>query len=125
MKRLMIVDDALIMRMKIKEIATHAGWDVVCEATNGIEAVERFQEHRPDLVTMDLVMPELDGLGALSQIRQLDPQARIVMVSAVDQKEKLEACITGGAMDFIVKPFDAQRLRAFFEKYRDPDRDRD
>ena len=113
----MIVDDALIMRMKIKQIAISSGWNIACEATNGLEAVELYKQHQPDLVTLDLVMPELDGLGALKQIMEFDSQAKIVMVSAVDQKEKLEACIMGGAMDFIVKPFDVDRLRGFFDKY--------
>ncbi len=118
MNRLLIVDDALIMRMKIKEIANAAGWDVVAEAKNGQQAVELYQQHQPDLVTLDMVMPELDGLAALRAIRQLDPQAQVVMVSAVDQKDRLNDCITSGAVDFIVKPFDPDRLKAFFERYR-------
>ena len=116
--RLMIVDDSLIMRMKIKEIATEVGWDVVAEAVDGEEAVELFQQHRPELVTLDMVMPEMDGLAALKAIRAVDPQAQVVMVSAVDQKKKLNECIASGAMDFIVKPFESARLRAFFERYR-------
>ena len=82
MKRLLIVDDALIMRMKIREVATKAGWTVVAEATNGAEAVELFRQHCPDLVTLDMVMPEMDGLSALKAIRASFPEARIVMVSA-------------------------------------------
>ena len=116
--RLMIVDDSLIMRMKIKDIATEAGWEVVAQATNGAEAVELFQQHRPELVTLDMVMPEMDGLAALKAIRAVDPQAQVVMVSAVDQKQKLNECIAGGAMDFIVKPFEPARLRSFFARYR-------
>ena len=116
--RLMIVDDALIMRMKIKDIASAAGWNVVAEAKDGAEAVELYEQHQPDMVTLDMVMPKLDGLAALRAIRESHPHAQIVMISAVDQKEKLNDCITSGAMDFIVKPFEPARLRAFFERYR-------
>ena len=115
MKRLMIVDDALIMRMKIREIATKAGWTVVAEAKNGVEAVQLFNEHHPDMVTLDMVMPEMDGLSALKAIRASCPEANVVMVSAVNQKDKLRECIAEGAMDFVVKPFEPDQLLSFFE----------
>ena len=115
--RLMIVDDALIMRMKIREIAARAGWTVVAEADNGEDAVAKFNEHQPDLMTLDMVMPRMDGLAALKAIRAQHTAARIVMVSAVNQKEKLRECIVSGALDFIVKPFDPEQLRDFFVKY--------
>lgn len=118
MNSLLIVDDALIMRMKIREIALRAGWSVVAEATNGAEAVRLFEEHHPDMVTLDMVMPEMDGLSALKAIRHNHPDANVVMVSAVNQKEKLRECIAAGAMDFIVKPFDPNQLQSFFTKYR-------
>ncbi len=118
MNRLMIVDDALIMRMRIREVATLAGWTVVAEAANGNEAVRLFNELQPDLVTLDMVMPEMDGLQALRAIRAAKPDASVVMVSAVNQKEKLRECIVEGALDFIVKPFDPEQLRAFFERTR-------
>jgi two-component system chemotaxis response regulator CheY len=118
MNRLMIVDDALIMRMRIREVATLAGWTVVAEAANGNEAVRLFNELQPDLVTLDMVMPEMDGLQALRAIRAAKPDASVVMVSAVNQKEKLRECIVEGALDFIVKPFDPEQLRAFFEHAR-------
>ena len=119
MKRLLIVDDALIMRMKIREIAIQAGWTVVAEGTNGTEAVRLFDEHRPDLVTLDMVMPEMDGLSALKAIRGSHPTANVVMVSAINQKSKLSACIDAGAMDFIVKPFDAVRFEKFLgDRYK-------
>lgn len=121
-KRLLIVDDAIIMRMRIKDIAREAGWEIAGEAANGEEAVARFEEFRPDLVTLDIVMPAMDGVAALKQIRQSHPQARVVMVSAVDQKEKLTECIRLGAIDFIVKPFDKSALKSLFEKLsRDTD----
>ncbi len=118
MNQLMIVDDALIMRMKIRDIAREAGWNVVAEATDGEEAVRLFQEHRPDLVTLDMVMPGMDGRAALKAIRGIDPQAQIVMLSAVNQKEKLRECIENGAIDFLVKPFDPRNLKSFFERQK-------
>ena len=118
MNRLLIVDDALIMRMKIRKIAESAGWTVVAEAVNGDVAVQMYRVHNPELVTMDMVMPNMDGLAALKAIRAEHPQAQIVMVSAVDQKDKLRECIASGAMDFIVKPFDDSQLRGFFERNR-------
>ena len=116
-KRLLIVDDALIMRKRIKDIAERAGWEVAGEATNGEEAVEMYRQESPDLVTLDIVMPKMDGVTALKHVLAADPQARVVMISAVDQKEKLSECIGSGAVDFIVKPFDSERLKRFFEKY--------
>ncbi|MBM4075175.1 MAG: response regulator [Planctomycetes bacterium] len=114
----MIVDDALIMRMKIREVATQAGWTVVAEADNGAEGVRLYDEHHPDLVTLDMVMPEMDGLAALKAIREKHPDANVVMVSAVNQKDQLRACITAGAIDFVVKPFDPQHLKSFFEHHQ-------
>ena len=110
--RLLVVDDALIMRTMIKDIARNAGWEVAGEAATGAEAVARYRELRPDLVTLDIVMPEMDGVEALRTIRGEHPDARVVMVSAIDQRAKLTECIQLGAHDFIVKPFDRQALRA-------------
>jgi len=115
-KRVLIVDDALIMRKRIKEIALQAGWLVAGEAETGYEALDLFQRERPDLVTLDIVMPEMDGVAALKQMIEFDSQAQVVMISAVNQKEKLSECIRAGAMDFIVKPFEKSDLRSFFEK---------
>lgn len=116
--RVLIVDDALIMRKRIGNIAAEAGWTVAGEATNGIEAISLFEQENPDLVTLDIVMPEMDGVATLRQLMADHPGARVVMVSAVDQKEKLKECIELGAVDFIVKPFQKSRLQSFFEKYR-------
>ena len=116
-KRLLIVDDALIMRKRIKDIAERAGWEVAGEAANGEEAVEMYRQESPDLVTLDIVMPKMDGVTALKHVLAADPRARVVMISAVDQKEKLSECIGSGAIDFIVKPFDSAQLKRFFEKY--------
>lgn len=116
-KRVLIVDDALIMRRRIRDIAVECGWNVAGEATDGQQAVELYCHEKPDLVTMDIVMPNKDGVTALKEIISADPSARIVMVSAVDQKEKLNECIRAGAVDFVVKPFDKSRLKSFFDKY--------
>jgi two-component system chemotaxis response regulator CheY len=110
MKRLLVVDDALFMRKLIRGVAAEAGWDVVGEAGNGAEAVMLYQQYQPDLVTMDLVMPVMGGLEALRQIRALDPQAKVVVVTALDQKQALMDSIRDGAIDFIVKPFERQRV---------------
>ncbi len=115
--RLLVTDDALIMRMRIRDIAREAGWEVVGEAGNGRECVERYAALRPDLVTLDIVMPEMDGVEALRALRASDPSARVVMVSALDQKSKLSECIRLGALDFLVKPFDKERLVALLGKY--------
>lgn len=114
--RLVVVDDALIMRMRIKEIAQEVGCEVVGEAANGKDAVARYKELRPDLMTLDIVMPEMDGIEALREIRKIDPTARVAMVSAVNQADKLAECIRLGAVDFIVKPFTKAKLQDFFEK---------
>ncbi len=117
-KRLLVVDDALIMRAMIKDIARQAGWQIAGEATNGRECLERYRELSPDLVTLDIVMPEMDGVEALRQLRQEDPPATVVMVTAIDQKEKLSECIRLGARDFLVKPFDRDHLRNLLQRYR-------
>jgi two-component system chemotaxis response regulator CheY len=115
-KRLLIVDDALIMRMRIREIAVQSGWEVVGEAASGQQAIEMFRTLQPDLVTMDIVMPTMDGVEALRAIRELAPHARVCMVSAVNQREKLSECVRLGAIDFVVKPFERARLESLFDK---------
>ena len=116
-KRVLIVDDALIIRKRIREIAEQSGWEVVGEAANGEDAVALYAEKKPDLVTLDIVMPKMDGVCALKRLMAADPKARVVMISAVDQKTKLTECIQTGAIDFIVKPFEKSKLRSFFDKY--------
>lgn len=115
-KSLLIVDDALIIRRRIAKIAMEVGWQVVAEAKDGEEAVVAYQNHKPRLVTMDIVMPNLDGVAALQQIMAWDANAKVVMVSAVNQKEKLAECVRCGAFDFIVKPFEAARLRDLLQR---------
>ena len=116
MKRLLVVDDALFMRKMLCGVAAEAGWEVVGEACNGADAVALYQQHRPDLVTMDLVMPVMGGLEALRQIRALDPNAKVVVVTALDQKQSLMESIRDGAIDFIVKPFERERVLALLAK---------
>jgi two-component system chemotaxis response regulator CheY len=115
-KRLLVVDDALFMRKLICGVAAEAGWKVVGEAGNGAESITLYQQLRPDLVTMDLVMPVMGGLEALRQIRAIDPEAKVVVVTALDQKQVLMDSIRDGAIDFIVKPFDRQRVLALLAK---------
>ncbi len=109
-KTLLITDDALIIRTMIKDILTEAGWTVVGEATNGEEAIELYREMQPDAVTMDVVMPEYNGLHGLQGIIDEDPDAKVLMVTAVDQTSLLKDAIRMGAADFITKPFDRQHL---------------
>ena len=113
--RLLVVDDAMIIRELIKEAAAEAGFDVVGEATNGRDAVERYGELRPDVVTLDLVMPQFNGLYALEGILAIDPGARVVVVSALEQTTILKEAFRKGASDFITKPFDKKLLVATIE----------
>ena len=119
MNRLLVVDDALLMRKMISDVAIGEGWEVVGEAKNGLEAVALFERFRPDLVTMDVVMPEMTGLEALRQIRAFDANAKIVMITALDQKQTMFEAIRDGAIDFIVKPFDRDRIKNFLYKMKD------
>jgi two-component system, chemotaxis family, chemotaxis protein CheY len=116
-KTLLITDDAAIIRAKVKEAALSAGWTIVAEARNGKEAVERYSEHRPTAVTVDLVMPEYDGIYALREILAMDPNAKVVVVSAIGQKNILKDAFKIGAADFIVKPFDKQTLAKTLEQF--------
>ncbi|MEA3362582.1 MAG: response regulator [Thermodesulfobacteriota bacterium] len=104
-KRVMIVDDALFMRTMLRDIFEVAGWQVVVEAETGAEAIEEYKIHQPDLVTMDIVMPEMGGIDALTKILREYPAARIVVCSALSQKDLILDAINVGAKDFIVKPF--------------------
>ena len=110
-KTVLIVDDALFMRNLLRDIFEAAGWEVVDEAANGAEAVEKFRQHHPALVTMDIVMPEIGGIDAMRKILAEEPLARVIMCSALGQESMVMDAIKAGARDFIVKPFqDAQVL---------------
>ena len=109
-KRVLIVDDAAFMRMLLKDIVTKAGFEVVGEASNGKEAVEKYKELKPDVVTMDITMPEMNGIEAVKEIKKIDPNANIIMVSAMGQQAMVIEAIQAGAKDFIVKPFQPARV---------------
>lgn len=109
-KNILICDDAAFMRMMIKDILTKNGYNVVGEAENGLKAVEKYQETKPDLVLMDITMPEMDGIAALKGIKQIDPNAHVIMCSAMGQQAMVIESIQAGAKDFIVKPFQADRV---------------
>jgi len=108
--KVLIVDDAAFMRMMIKDILTKNGFEVIGEAENGVKAVEKFQELRPDLTTMDITMPEMDGISAVKQIKKIDPNAKVIMCSAMGQQAMVIEAIQSGARDFIVKPFQPDRV---------------
>lgn len=108
--KILIVDDAAFMRMMIKDILTKNGYQVAGEAENGVKAVEKYQEVSPDLTLMDITMPEMDGITAVKEIRRLDPSARIIMCSAMGQQAMVIEAIQSGARDFIVKPFQPDRV---------------
>lgn len=116
MKKVLIVDDAVFMRMKLKDILEKNGYEVVGEAQNGQEAFEKYQTSSPDLVTMDITMPELDGLEALKLIRDFDGNAKVIMCSAMGQQGMVMDAIRAGAVDFIVKPFDTDRVIKAIDK---------
>ena len=106
----LIVDDAAFMRMMIKDILEKNGYVVVGEAENGQEAVEKYKELEPNLVTMDITMPEMDGIQSLKEIKAIDPNSIVIMCSAMGQQAMVIDAIQAGAKDFIVKPFQADRV---------------
>ncbi|MEI5906184.1 response regulator [Bacillus spongiae] len=108
--RILIVDDAAFMRMMIKDILVKNGYEVVAEAENGAQAIEKYKELKPDLVTMDITMPEMDGIAALKEIKSFDSSSRVIMCSAMGQQAMVIDAIQAGAKDFIVKPFQADRV---------------
>jgi two-component system chemotaxis response regulator CheY len=115
-KRILVVDDAAFMRMMIKDIVTRNDYEVVGEAQNGFEAVEMYRKFNPDLVTMDITMPEKDGISAVKDILAIDSAARIVMCSAMGQQALVMEAIKAGARDFVVKPFKPDRVVQAIEK---------
>ena len=110
MARVLVVDDAAFMRKMLSDVLAKAGHEVVGEGANGNEAVERYQALRPDIMTLDITMPEKDGLSALKEILSMEPTAKIVMCSALGQESKVLESIKLGAKDFVVKPFQAERV---------------
>lgn len=109
-KNILVVDDAAFMRMMIKDILTKNGYNVVGEAENGAKALDKYNELKPDLVLMDITMPEVDGIKALKNIKAADPNATVIMCSAMGQQAMVIESIQAGAKDFIVKPFQPDRV---------------
>jgi two-component system chemotaxis response regulator CheY len=116
MARVLVVDDAVFMRKVVSDALLKGGHEIIGEAANGQEAIERFQELKPEVMTLDITMPEKDGLAALKEIIAMDPQARIVMCSALGQESKVLEAIKAGAKDFVVKPFQPDRVLSAIEK---------
>lgn len=116
MAKVLVTDDAAFMRMQLKDILTKLGHEIVGEAENGQVAVEKYKELKPDLVTMDITMPELDGVGAVKEIKKLDANAIVIMCSAMGQQGMVVEAIQSGAKDFIVKPFTADRIQEALTK---------
>ena len=110
MARVLIVDDAAFMRMMIKDILEKNGYEIAGEAANGAIAVEMYNKEKPDVVTMDITMPDMDGIEAVKNIRANDPNAKIIMCSEMGQQSRVMNAIKAGAKDFIVKPFQPDRV---------------
>jgi len=109
-KRVLIVDDAAFMRLMIKDILVKNGYEIAGEAIDGNSALQKYKELAPDLVTMDITMPEMDGVDSVKAIIDYDPDAKIIMVSAIGQQSIVIDAIQAGAKDFIVKPFQPERV---------------
>ncbi|MCM1988119.1 response regulator [Oceanirhabdus seepicola] len=116
MARVLIVDDAAFMRMMIKDILEKNGFEVVGQAANGVQAVELYKQEKPDVVTMDITMPDMDGIEAVKNIKAFEPNAKIIMCSAMGQQTMVMDAIRAGAKDFIVKPFQADRVLEAIKK---------
>lgn len=116
MASVLIVDDAAFMRMTIQRMLEAHGHSMVAEAGNGIDAVQKYVEVRPDVVLLDITMPEMDGIEALKLIKKIDQNARIIICSAVGQQQRVAEAIQYGATDFIVKPFQEDRLMASIDR---------
>lgn len=116
MAKVLIVDDAAFMRMRIKQMLEANGHTMVGEAIDGIEAIEKFAELKPDVVILDITMPGMDGIEALKRIKVLEPKAKVIICSAMGYQELIARAIEQGAKEFIVKPFEAEQLIAAIEK---------
>ncbi len=114
--RILIADDLSFMRMVQKEILLEKGYEVVAEASDGLEAVERFQRYRPDIVILDITMPHMNGLEAMHKIFEMDKTAKIIICSALGQQQLIVEAIKAGVRDFIVKPFKPERVISAIEK---------
>lgn len=118
MKRVLLVDDALFIRGNLKLILEKNGYEIVGQADDGIQAVNLYKALRPDLVTMDVTMPNMDGLQALTEIRKFDPAAKVVMITAMGKEDIVRQAIVSGATNFIVKPFNEEKVIAVMGKIK-------
>lgn len=109
-KGILIVDDAAFIRTMLKDILTENGFNVADRAENGAEAIEKYKKLQPELVIMDIIMPEIDGIQAVKEIKKMDPNAKIIMCSAVGQQTMVNEAMQAGARDFVIKPFKAERI---------------
>lgn len=114
-KKILVVDDAQFMRVLLRDIIEENGYEVVGEAENGEEAIKLYQELKPDLVTMDITMPVMDGIDALKNILALDPSAKIVMCTAIDEEDRMIQSIELGALEYFIKPFDKEKISQMLE----------
>lgn len=105
LKRVLIVDDAAFMRITLKTLLERNNYEVVGEAPNGLEGIKKFVEVKPDIVTMDITMPEMNGVRALKEIKKIDPDAKVIMISAMGQETMVKEAVISGAFGFLVKPF--------------------
>ncbi|HHV50159.1 MAG TPA: response regulator [Clostridiales bacterium] len=121
MARVMICDDAAFMRMVIRKLLEENGFEVVAEAENGVVAVQKYIEHKPDIVTMDITMPQMSGIDALKAIREYDKKAKVVMVSAMGQEVMVKEAILAGAKSFIVKPYKEEQVLETLRKIAEMD----
>jgi Response regulator containing CheY-like receiver domain and AraC-type DNA-binding domain len=110
MKKVLVVDDAAFMRLSLKTILERNGYEVIGEAVNGKDAIEKYKILQPEIVTMDITMPDMDGIQGLSEIIKFDPKANVVMLSAMGQETRIREAITIGAKGFVVKPFKEESL---------------
>ena len=115
MAKIMVVDDAAFMRMRCKKLLIQLGHEVT-EAATGSQAVEAYKNNRPDMVLLDITMPDMDGITALKEIREFDPDARVAMVTAMGQQSMVMEALKAGARDFVIKPFDQDRVLAAINK---------
>ena len=116
MARILVVDDAAFMRMMVRDMLKKIGHQAAGEAANGLQGVQMYKELKPDLVTMDVTMPEMDGVEAVKEIMAFDKDAKIIMISAMGQQAIVMDCIRAGAKDFIVKPFNIDRVAEAVKK---------
>ncbi|HWR07863.1 response regulator [Sporomusa sp.] len=116
--KVLIVDDAIFMRVTLKQMLEKNGYNVVGDARNGTEGVQKYHELQPDLVTMDITMPEMDGLAALKEIRQINPKAKVLMISGMGQERHVKEAVLAGACGFILKPFNEEQVIRGLSKFK-------